>query len=280
MRHGLKQAADWIGQAEVLFIGAGAGMGVDSGMPDFRGDQGFWKAYPAAARLGLSFSDLASPRWFRDDPRRAWGFYGHRLHLYRTTTPHRGFELLHRWAERSGSTPFVYTSNVDGHFQRAGFDQVVECHGSIHHLQCSVPCGDSLWSARGLELTVDEESLRCTSTLALCPDCGAVARPNILMFGDGGWDPQRTGDQYHRLQEWMGEAFGRRLVVIECGAGTAIPTVRSYCEQVARDLGGRLIRINPRQPEVPPGQLGLPLGALDALTGIEHLLETLLHGSG
>ena len=33
---------------------------------------------------------------------------------------------------------FVFTSNVDGHFQKAGFDKekVLECHGSINHYQC------------------------------------------------------------------------------------------------------------------------------------------------
>jgi NAD-dependent SIR2 family protein deacetylase len=54
-----------------------------------------------------------------DDPELAWGFYGHRLELYRRTTPHRGFGILRRLAERSGRF-FVFTSNVDGHFQRAG----------------------------------------------------------------------------------------------------------------------------------------------------------------
>ena len=60
-----------------LLFTAGAGMGVDSGLPDFRGDKGFWKAYPAL--FGHSFSDMANPSWFDSDPRLAWGFYGHRL---------------------------------------------------------------------------------------------------------------------------------------------------------------------------------------------------------
>jgi len=42
----LRQAAQQVAHAEALLIGAGAGMGVDSGLPDFRGNQGFWKAYP------------------------------------------------------------------------------------------------------------------------------------------------------------------------------------------------------------------------------------------
>src|SRR5437867_6444756 len=96
----IRRAAEAIAGAEALLIGAGAGLGVDSGLPDFRGAQGFWRAYPPYARLGLSFVDLANPRWFEDDPHLAWGFYGHRLNLYRATTPHDGFQILRAWTRR------------------------------------------------------------------------------------------------------------------------------------------------------------------------------------
>jgi NAD-dependent SIR2 family protein deacetylase len=54
------RAAAALRDANVLLINAGAGIGVDSGLPDLRGDQGFWKAYPPLARLGLSFVDMAT----------------------------------------------------------------------------------------------------------------------------------------------------------------------------------------------------------------------------
>ena len=63
----LERAAQAVAHAEAMLIGAGAGMGVDSGLPDFRGDQGFWRAYPPIARLGLSFVEMANPQWFEDD---------------------------------------------------------------------------------------------------------------------------------------------------------------------------------------------------------------------
>src|SRR5262245_22086927 len=114
-------------------------MGVDSGLPDFRGPEGFWRAYPAYARLRLAFETLAQPRWFDEDPELAWGFYGHRLSLYRRTTPHEGFGLLRKWAERTAHGLFVLTSNIDGQFQRAGDDaaRVLEIHGAIEWLQCT-----------------------------------------------------------------------------------------------------------------------------------------------
>lgn len=55
------QAKQIIAEADAIAIFAGAGMSVDSGLPDFRGDGGFWGVYPADEQLGLSFADLATP---------------------------------------------------------------------------------------------------------------------------------------------------------------------------------------------------------------------------
>ena len=247
-------------------------MGVDSGLPDFRGEEGFWKAYPIFRQSGLRFEDLANPRWFPQDPQQAWGFYGHRLNLYLKTTPHSGFWILLKWAEQLSSDTFVFTSNVDGQFLTAGFDEahLVECHGSIHHLQCSVGC-PGIWEAPPLDLQVDEATIRAQGKLPSCPECNAVARPNILMFGDWHWMSQRTDAQEQRLGEWMRQQVGKQLVVIECGAGTAIPTVRWKCEQV----GGELIRINLSEAQVPDRHIGLSMGAQEALSEIDDALNQL-----
>src|SRR3712207_5779561 len=93
------RAVELLAQADALVIAAGAGMGVDSGLPDFRGNIGFWKAYPALAQAGIEFHQMATPRSFVERPDTAWGFYGHRLALYRQATPHRGFALLKQWGE-------------------------------------------------------------------------------------------------------------------------------------------------------------------------------------
>lgn len=113
-------------------------MGVDSGLPDFRGPQGFWRAYPMYRALGIDFVDAANPVHFDKNPAFGWGFYGHRTRLYRQTEPHAGFGLLRNWAERYRLQSFVVTSNVDGQFQKDGFaaERILEVHGSIYHLQC------------------------------------------------------------------------------------------------------------------------------------------------
>jgi len=270
----LESAATAISQADALLITAGAGMGVDSGLPDFRGDKGFWKAYPPFERLGVSFIDMANPNWFARDPELAWGFYGHRLQLYRDTEPHRGFNILKRWALGLEHGGFAFTSNVDGHFQQAGFkrDQVIECHGSISHLQCTEPCSNEIWNSHDLEVEVDMDSFRAVSELPVCPRCGTLARPNVLMFGDWHWIPGRTAEQERRFSDWLARAAGPKLVIVELGAGSAVPTVRMTSEQIASRSGATLIRINPREPQVRHGHVGLALEALEALEAIDARL--------
>lgn len=265
-----QKAADAIREADALLIGAGAGMGVDSGLPDFRGDAGFWKAYPPFR--GRSFSDLSTPHWFRSDPALAWGFFGHRYNLYSSTTPHDGFGILRRWAERPPLGCFIFTSNVDGHFQRAGFspDQVLECHGSIHFLQCVARCSRAIWPAEGLNIQIDEATIRTNSPLPRCPRCRELARPNILMFGDWEWLHNRHDEQQARYDDWLRQAEGKRVVAIEMGAGLVIPTVRWECQR----RGQVLIRINPREADVPEGGISLPVGALAALLRIDEILRS------
>ncbi len=270
MEQPLNRAVDAVRDAGALLITAGAGIGVDSGLPDFRGNEGFWRAYPPIARLGISFIEMANPEWFKRDPALAWAFYGHRLNLYRRTVPHQGFlQLLQLGREKPGGC-FVFTSNVDGQFQRAGFDddRIEECHGSIHHLQCCTPCSGDIWDADGVEVAVDEEAFQALDPLPLCPQCGGLARPNILMFGDWHWNVSRAQEQGRQLREWLGEVRrdGHAIAIIELGAGTAVPTVRYLSEDVAGSPSATLVRINPRESAVPGDRhVSLSLGAAEAI---------------
>jgi NAD-dependent SIR2 family protein deacetylase len=269
----IQAAARAIAESDALLVTAGAGMGVDSGLPDFRGDKGFWQAYPAYEHLGLSFVELANPRWFVQDPELAWGFYGHRLALYRATTPHDGFARLRTWAGARPKGYFVYTSNVDNQFQRAGFEQsqLVECHGALETWQCLAGCGAGLFAA-GSAPVVDERTFRAARPLPACPSCGRLARPNVLMFGDGGWDEQRTRAQEKRFYRWLNEAASEpgRLAIVECGAGTAVPSVRSLGNTLASQLEATLIRINVR--EATGGTIDLAIPAREALARIDEQL--------
>ena len=270
----IREAAVLIQDADAILIGAGAGMGVDSGLPDFRGNEGFWNAYPPYRKLGLDFYQMANPEGFRSDPDFAWGFYGHRLNLYRNTVPHNGFNLLKKWVELKNNNFFIFTSNVDGHFQRSGFpeDKIEECHGSINYFQCTSSCPE-IWDAGSVAVTINTDTMRAEGDLPLCEKCGLVARPNILMFGDWNWISERTHIQHKKLLQWREGLSGKKLVIIECGAGTAVPTVRYMSEKFLDMFNAVLIRINKREPQVPHGSIGINEGALDTLSKIDSIIS-------
>lgn len=273
MQERLLRAAEAVQSAEALVITAGAGMGVDSGLPDFRGDQGFWNAYPMYQRLGINFVGAANPVHFEQDPTFGWGFYGHRTNLYRQTSPHAGFSILQRWADINGIDSFVVTSNVDGQFQKAGYgeEQVLEVHGSIHHLQCLTPCSHAIWD-NCEEIEVDFATMHASHT-PLCPHCHGTARPNILMFGDYSWLPDRSHGQQMRFDLFCDQHRDQRLTIIEMGAGTAIPTIRHASERLGARAGATVIRINPREAHIRPPHISLPWAALEGLEKINDLME-------
>lgn len=277
----LTQFAEYLKQADGFLITAGAGMGVDSGLPDFRGNQGFWKAYPPLKHLGKSFVDMATPQLFHTDPKLAWGFYGLRLNIYRAVEPHQGFHLLKQWSESLSNLTqgtFVFTSNVDGEFQKVGFkdEKVYECHGSIHWLQCVDNCKQDIWSVDGYTPVVDEEYCQLTNEFPTCPHCGGLARPNILMFSDWEWQDQLQAVKEHKLMQWLEQV--NKLAIIELGAGTAVPSVRNFGEQLVRYLDDdnvSLMRINMRESQVPnkPNCYGVDMGALDTLVELNKQLK-------
>jgi len=263
-------AVELIKEADALVITSGAGMGIDSGLPDFRGENGFWNAYPALGKLGINFVDIANPKAFVRQPKLAWGFYGHRLQLYRDTVPHLGFTHLLSLSKQMPFGARLLTSNVDGQFQKAGFlpEHVAECHGSIHRLQCLAGCGQLPWDASTFQPIVDTEASLLTSSLPHCPNCNAIARPNILMFGDLDFQGQQYIDIQSRLETWF--ARTSRPVVIEIGAGTVIPSARHFGEE----LDCPLIRINPSESGVGLHRdISIALGAKEAIEEIMKVLN-------
>ncbi len=264
-----KKAAAAVKDAHAIVITAGAGMGVDSGLPDFRGDKGFWKAYPMYERLGISFVEAANPTHFAMDPAFGWGFYGHRANLYRDIDPHAGFSILLQWIKRYGMDYFVATSNVDGHFQKAGFteEKIYEVHGSIKYLQCLTPCSDNIWPSDE-SIAVDHSTMRAQN-IPECPYCGEAARPNILMFGDYSWLSERTDAQGEKFRRFLHLHRRNKVVIIEIGAGTAVPTIRRLTEHLGTQPNITAIRINPREPHISFPHISIPRGAVETLRKID-----------
>jgi len=278
----LDRAAAAIKAADAIVFTSGAGLGVDSGLPDFRGPEGFWRAYPPMKHLNLKFEEMSNPSWFTRDPALAWGFWGHRCDLYRRTVPHAGFEIMKALGEekeRSGKGYFIVTSNVDGQFIKAGFSErkLLEVHGSSQWMQCtSTSCEAGIWAAGDLKVKFDTNTYRAEEPMPKCIKCDRLARPNVLMFGDYSWLDDRNTGQEIEWDKWRETLKAEtKVAIIEIGAGTHVPTIRILGHQLSKTSrwSGTLIRINPGEPEVPEGNISLPMGGLAALRGIQERIQ-------
>jgi NAD-dependent deacetylase len=143
----------------------GAGISAESGVPTFRDEGGLWRNYRA--------EDLATPYAFRRNPRLVWEWYDWRRGLIGDCQPNAAHHTL---AEMEDSIEdfVLITQNVDGLHRLAGSKRIVELHGNIWGLRCTGQCRSS-WEDRTIPLSVIPPR---------CPDCGALARPDVVWFGE------------------------------------------------------------------------------------------------
>ncbi|HTR33206.1 MAG TPA: NAD-dependent deacylase [Gaiellaceae bacterium] len=140
----------------------GAGVSTESGIPDFRSAGGIWAQ--------VDPYEVASIDAFRRDPERVWEFYGRRLDLLADARPNAAHVALAQ-LEHAGLLEAVVTQNVDGLHQAAGSRDVVEVHGAIGAAVCPA-CG------------CREENVRPLLPLPRCAACGAILKPDVVLFGE------------------------------------------------------------------------------------------------
>ncbi len=163
----MRDLAPRIAAAKRLTILTGAGVSAASGVPTFRGVQGFWRTFRP--------QDLATAGAFARDARLVWEWYESRRARIADCRPNAAHDVIAEWSRREGFT--LITQNVDGLHERAGTQHVVRYHGSIWHLRCAVPCaaGARDWEDRRVPLP---------ELPPRCPHCGALARPAVVWFGE------------------------------------------------------------------------------------------------
>lgn len=247
-----EEIKELIDNADACLIFTGAGMGIDSGLSVFRGKEGLWEKYPDAKGLNLGFKDLANPNNYALYPEVVMPFYLDRYKSYVNAEPHSGYYELFGFAETLPFKYFTITSNVDGMFEKAGFDKdrIHEEHGSIHHWQCSNYHCSRTHKEKGL-VDISNKNLDDFDALR-CGHCNERLRPNICMFFDADWMDSIYDKQENLERRYMNNLLEKKkvnVVVIEIGAGEDIRTIRSKSELAAFDFYTKLIRINPDQEE-------------------------------
>jgi len=265
------RAAHLLAAARRPLVLTGAGMSAESGIPTFRDEGGYWRRFPPFARLGLAAQDLASPWAFHHHLAHAWAFYEWRRRNAAANVPHAGYTVIGRWLAERFPEGFIHTTNTDGYHLRAGADptRLREVHGSMWRLQCLRPCAPVFWDEVRVPLCGLDEAAMEASELPRCPRCGGVARPHILMFGDGDY-------LSHLAQDAAWERFiaGGVDVVLLIGTSGAVPT-NDRIAAALQQRGCRVVTINPDPTAggyVHP-DVALHLKAGDALTALDRRLR-------
>ena len=148
--------------AQSVFVLTGAGMSAESGLPTFRGVNGYWGTHRV--------EDLASPQGFARDPRTVWRWYNERILAYRDAQPNAGHYALAQLESRVRALT-IATQNVDSLHARAGSTNVLELHGHLREARCT-QCGATAPLHDGLP----EDSIEHA--------CGGRFRPQVVWFGE------------------------------------------------------------------------------------------------
>jgi NAD-dependent deacetylase len=155
-------------QVRSVAVLTGAGISAESGVPTFRGEDGLWRTYRA--------EDLATPEAFDRDPHLVWEWYDWRRGLIAGCRPNATHQALAQMERRLDDLT-LSTQNVDGLHQMAGSRNVVELHGNIWRMRCTQGCQPP-WEDRTVPLAL------AGGALPRCPNCGSLARPDIVWFGE------------------------------------------------------------------------------------------------
>lgn len=163
MQKELEDAAGRLARAERVLVLTGAGISAESGVPTFRGPNGLWRDFRP--------EDLATPEAFDRDPRLVWEWYEWRREGISPVRPNRAHLAVAQLEQRTPGF-LLATQNVDGLHAQAGSRRMVELHGSIWRLRCTA-----------CQRVREDRQVPLPALPPRC-ECGALARPDVVWFGE------------------------------------------------------------------------------------------------
>lgn len=271
----LDKIKNWLENANAVVINSGAGMGVDSGLADYRGNGGQWGQVENDTEK--SIFEVVNPQAFIENPAYSWQLFGQRMKEYTETKPHHGFAILRKWITNYKLDYFCLTSNIDGHFQKSGFaeENIRELHGTLAYFQSSKPkLIKDIWKN---ELSADELLKNVANGIfPTCPNSKIEARPNVYMFRDDTYVNTRSKEQENRFQDFLARNSGKNILVFEIGSGPHVQTVRIKTRMLKTKYNANIIRINPKDYIIKAPHISIAKGALEALTEIDNFLNNKL----
>jgi NAD-dependent deacetylase len=212
-----------------VFVITGAGVSAESGIPTFRGKNGYWRK--------LDPAQLATPEAFARDPKLVWEWYRKRRHRIWNAQPNAAHEAIARLAQPVDEFLLV-TQNVDDLHVRAGLpkEKMVQIHGDIFLTRCS-RC-DFGFTERKHDHDQEQEQEE-GNIVPRCAKCDALMRPGVVWFGE-----QLPWNEVQRVETYLDQ--GTCDVVIVAGTAATFGYIVDWALR-ANHGGGELIEVNPEE---------------------------------
>lgn len=148
----------------IVFFG-GAGVSTESGIPDFRSENGIFKSLE---KYGDTPENLVSHSYYLKHTEEFFNYYRENL-IFENALPNPAHLKLAE-IEKTGKLKAVITQNIDGLHQKAGSKNVLELHGSIHRNYCQV-CGKDY----DLDFILESDGIpKC--------ECGGIVKPDVVLY--------------------------------------------------------------------------------------------------
>jgi NAD-dependent deacetylase len=215
--------------ARVLVL-TGAGVSAESGIPTFRGKDGYWR--------NLDPTKLATPEAFAKDPGLVWEWYRERRQRIRNAQPNPAHKAIAKLAQHAHEFLLV-TQNVDDLHARAGSpkEKMVQIHGDIFVTRCS-RCD---FSRHDYEHDHEHEHEHESEDIDVprCPRCEGLMRPGVVWFGE-----QLPWDELRRVENYL-EAGPCDFVIVAGTTATFGYIIDWALRAIASD--GELIEVNPEE---------------------------------
>ena len=258
-----------------VLVLTGAGVSAESGIPTFRGKDGYWRNFDPAK--------LATPEAFARDPKLVWEWYRERRQRIRTAQPNSAHEAIAKLAQHADEFLLI-TQNVDDLHRRAGLanEQMVQIHGDIFVTRCSrcdfqfrragrggspePPGARAVQPQSGRLKSIDPTSENDVN-LPRCPGCDALMRPGVVWFGE-----QLDSRKVESVENFLRR--GSCDLVFVVGTTAVFGYIIDWAVQAA-GRKGQLIEVNPE--ETPVSQFATQLVRGPAAIALPRIVDELIN---
>lgn len=214
----------------------GAGISAESGIPTFRGAEGYW----VVGSRNYVPQEMATHAMFEAHPEEVWRWYLHRFAVVRGAEPNAGHRALVALEEALGDRFTLVTQNIDGLHRRAGSVRVLAIHGEAAWVRCAGGCGAERSPLPDLGARDANPPLSDADRRALtCPRCGGWLRPHVLWF-----DECYDEENYRMESALRAAAAADLLLVVGTSGATNLPM---QIGRLAFTGGTALVDVNPEE---------------------------------